>query len=65
MPAHWSAVVVKDGPPQQIGIWLSDDKAEGVDCDGWLGPLGLADIGAENFVPVDSGALVPPPDLAP
>jgi hypothetical protein len=61
----WSAVVVRDGSPQQIGIWLSDAKTEGIDCDGWLTGIGLAGIGAENFVPVESGALVPPPDLAP
>jgi hypothetical protein len=61
----WSAVIVKDGAPQQIGIWLSDAKSEGIDCAGWLGAIGLALIDAENFVPVESGALVPPPDLAP
>jgi len=61
----WSAVVVKDGPPQQVGIWLSDDKMEGVACDGWLAAIDLALIDAGNFVPVESGSLVPPPDLAP
>lgn len=61
----WSAVVVKDGSPQRVGIWLSDDKVAGVDCAGWLGPLGIANIDAENFTPVESGELVPPPDLAP
>jgi hypothetical protein len=61
----WSAVVVKEGSPQQIGIWLSDDKSEGSDCDDWLASIGLAGIGPENFQPVESGALVPPPDLAP
>jgi hypothetical protein len=57
----WSAVIVKDGSPQQIGIWLSDDKSEGSDCDGWLASIDLAEIGLENFQPVESGALVPPP----
>jgi hypothetical protein len=61
----WSAVIVRDGSPSQIGIWLSDDKLEGIDCDGWLARIDLADVGAENFNPVESGALVPPPDLAP
>jgi hypothetical protein len=61
----WSAVIVKDGSPQQIGIWLSDDKLEGSNCDGWLASIDLADIGLENFQPVESGALVPPPDPAP
>jgi hypothetical protein len=61
----WSAVIVRDGSPQRIGIWLSDAKSEGSDCEGWLGSIDLADIGPENFVPVESGELVPPPDLAP
>lgn len=60
----WSAVIVKDGSPQQIGIWLSDDKSAGSDCDGWLGAMNLADIDPSNFQPVESGALVPPPDAA-
>jgi hypothetical protein len=61
----WSAVIVKDGAPQRIGIWFSDPKVEGVDCDGWLAAIDLTEIGAENFVAVTSGELVPPPDLAP
>jgi uncharacterized Zn-binding protein involved in type VI secretion len=61
----WSAVIVKDGSPQQIGIWLSDPKSEGSGCDGWLASIDLADIGLENFRPVESGALVPPPEPAP
>ena len=61
----WSAVVVRDGSPQQIGIWLSDAKSEGIDCDGWLGAIGMAGIDASNFGPVESGELVPPPDLVP
>lgn len=60
----WSAVFVKDGPPQRILIWLSDDKSEGSDCDGWLASIDFAIIDPEAFVPVESGALVPPPDLA-
>jgi hypothetical protein len=46
--------------PQRIGIWISDDKAEGSTCDGWLALIDLASIGPENFNPVESGALVPP-----
>jgi hypothetical protein len=61
----WSAVIVKDGSPQRIAIWLSDHKSAGSDCDGWLASIDLADIGAENFQPVESGALVSPPDPAP
>jgi hypothetical protein len=61
----WSAVIVRDGSPQQIAIWLSDDKSEGSDCDGWLASIDLAEIGLEIFQPVESGALVPPPEPAP
>jgi hypothetical protein len=61
----WSAVIVKDGSSQQIAIWLSDAKSEGSDCDDWLAAVDLDTIDAENFHPVESGALVPPPDLAP
>ncbi len=61
----WSAVIVKDGSPQRIGIWISDPKAAGTDCAGWLGGVDLADIDPSNFQPVESGVLVPPPDLAP
>jgi hypothetical protein len=61
----WSAVIVKDGSPQQIGIWLSDSKSQGTDCAGWLAAIDLSTIGAESFTPVESGALVPPPDPGP
>lgn len=58
---HWSAVIIREGSPQRIGIWLSDDKVEGVDCDGWLGSIDLTGIGDENFSDVQSGELVAPP----
>jgi len=60
----WSAVIVKDGSPQQVGLWLSDDKSEGVDCDAWLAAIDFSTVGLENFHPVESGELVLP-DLAP
>jgi hypothetical protein len=56
----WSAVIVKDGTPQRIGIWVSDDPSNGADCDAWLAAIDVATIDAENFDPVESGALVPP-----
>jgi hypothetical protein len=56
----WSAVIVKDGSPQQIGIWLSADPSEGSDCEAFLASTDFANIGPENFQPVESGALVPP-----
>jgi len=61
----WSAVIVKEGPAQQIAIWFSDSVTAGSDCNGWLAPIDLANLGPENFQPVESGALAPPPDLAP
>jgi hypothetical protein len=61
----WSAVIVKNGQPQQIGIWLSDDPSKASDCQAWLATTDFANIGLENFNPVESGALVPPPGLAP
>jgi hypothetical protein len=56
----WSAVIVKDGPPQQIGLWLSAPPSEASDCAAWLTSIDFATIGPENFSPVESGALVPP-----
>lgn len=61
----WSAVIVKDGSPQHIGIWLSDDKQAGSDCDAWLTSIDFSTIGLENFDQVESGSLVPPSDPAP
>jgi hypothetical protein len=61
----WSAVIVKDGSPQRIGIWLSDPKSVGSDCDGWFTSIDIGTIDPSNFHPVESGALVSPPDLAP
>ena len=45
----WSAVVVKDGSPQQVAIWLSDSKTEGIDCDGWLAAIEMSTVDLENF----------------
>lgn len=56
----WSAVIVRDGSPQQIAIWLSVP----MDCEA-LPAAEVSDLDAENFVAVTSGELVPPPDLAP
>ena len=57
----WSAVIVKDGSPQRIGIWVSDPKSEGVDCDGWLAGIDVSTLPSDAFDPVESGALVAPP----
>ena len=60
----WSAVIVKEGSPQQVGLWLSDEAWDGTDCDAWLASLDLTTIDPSNFDPVESGSLVPPPGLA-
>jgi hypothetical protein len=60
----WSAVIVKDGSPQRIGIWLSAPPSEGSDCKAFLAATDFATISLDNFNPVESGALVPPPDSA-
>ena len=57
----WSAVIVQDGSPQQIGILLSIAKTAGEDCDAFFQSLADNDVSS----PVESGSLVPPPDLAP
>ena len=62
---NWSAVIVKDGSPQKIAIWLSDDPSKAADCNAWLSAIDFSTIGLENFTPVDSGTLVPPPVSAP
>lgn len=56
----WSAVIVKDGSPQRIAIWLSDEESKASDCQAWLAQTDFATIGDENFTAVTSGALVPP-----
>lgn len=61
----WSAVIAKDGTPQQIGIWLSADPSDFSDCDAFVATIKPAELGAEIFTPVESGALVPPHDFAP
>ena len=61
----WSAVIVREGSPQQIALWLSDDPSAASDCESWLDLIQLDALGAENFAPVTSGALEPPPNLAP
>ena len=59
----WSAVIVKEGSPQRIGIWRSDDPSTAPDCKAWLATTDFANIGDENFSAVTSGTLVPPPGL--
>ena len=56
----WSAVIIKDGSPQQIGIWLSADPAAGSDCEAFVASIKPAELDPGAFSPVESGALVPP-----
>jgi hypothetical protein len=62
-PGSWSVVLVEEGSPQQIAIVWSIDKSAGDDCGGFLENFSGWDRSALS--PVESGALVPPPDLAP
>ena len=59
----WSAVFVKEGSPQQIGIWFSGDARPAVTAmASWQRTISpTSDL---RFKPIASGALVPPPDLA-
>ena len=61
----WSAVVVRDGSPQQIGIWYSDDPSTASDCEAWVASIEPSTLVADLFRPVESGTLVPPPFIAP
>jgi hypothetical protein len=64
-PGTWSAVIVKDGSPQQVAIWLSEDPSAASDCEAWLASFNPADAEPGTFIAVESGTLVPPPDPAP
>ena len=64
-PGTWSAVIVKDGSPQQIAIWLSADPSDARDCDAWLASFEPAEFEPGTFSAVESGTLVAPPDSAP
>jgi hypothetical protein len=63
VPGAWSVVFIKEGSPQQIAIVFSIGKSPGDDCDRFLGNFSGWDRSALS--PAESGALVPPPDLAP
>jgi hypothetical protein len=61
----WSAVLVKDGSPQRIFTWLSDDPSAASDCESWLATFGPSGLGTADYATVESGELVSPPDLMP
>jgi len=62
---YWSAVIVKDGSPQQIAIWLSADREAGGSCDAFLASIEAAKLDPGEFSPVESGVLLPPPAPVP
>lgn len=64
-PGAWSAVIVKDGSPQQIAIWLSEDASAASDCGAFVASFDAAGLDTDVFEAVESGALVPPADPAP
>jgi hypothetical protein len=59
-PGTWSAVIVKDGSPQQIAIWLSADPKDASDCKAWLASFDPTEFETGMFTPVESGTLVAP-----
>jgi hypothetical protein len=58
-------VIVREGLPQQIAIWLSQDPSTASPCEAWLASFEPAEFEPDAWNPVESGALVPPGDLAP
>ena len=56
----WSAVIVRDGPPLEIGVWLSGDPVGDVTCDEFLSSFDPAELPADAFHPIESGELVAP-----
>jgi hypothetical protein len=56
----WSAVIVRDGSPQQIAIWLSAGPEAGDTCDAFLASIDPATLDASAFSDIDSGELIPP-----
>ena len=61
----WGAVIVRDGSPQQTGVW-TDASTAGDDCDEFV--RGIPEMAVEGFEmigPMDSGSVVLPPAPAP
>jgi hypothetical protein len=56
----WSAVIVRDGSPKKIGIWLSGGPEMGDTCDAFAAAVDPATIEVSHFSPIESGELVPP-----
>jgi hypothetical protein len=58
-------VIVKDGSPQEIAVWLSQDPSAASDCEAWLASFEPAQFEPGTFSAVESGTLVRPPVPAP
>ena len=61
----WGAVIVRDGSPQQTGVW-TDASTAGNSCDEFV--RGIPDMAVEGFEmisPMDSGSVILPPARAP
>jgi hypothetical protein len=56
----WSAVIVRDGSPQTIGVWLSAGPEDGATCDAFLSSFDPLELDDEAFHPIETGELVPP-----
>jgi hypothetical protein len=61
----WGAVIVRDGSPQQTGVW-TDASTAGDDCDEFVRRIpDMAVEGFEMISPMDSGSVILPPARAP
>lgn len=58
----YSAVIVADGSPQGIAIWLSAGPDDFSDCEAMVASVGIGDLGG-LLRPVETGELTFPPDL--
>ena len=56
----WSAVIVQDGSPKTIAIWLSEALENADSCDAFVAAINPADLDQSVFSPIDSGELVLP-----
>ena len=56
----WSAVIVRDGSPKTIAIWLSAGPEDADTCDAFVASIDPAELDQSFFSPIDSGELVLP-----
>jgi hypothetical protein len=59
----WGAVIVRDGSPQQTGVWTAASAA-GDNCDEFVREIpDMAVEGFESIGPMDEGSVALPPEL--